>query len=193
MRHEARLDGPEEDDRRPINWIVGALREENVSIRLENVSDRMDLERSLRIARTRWRLIAACVVLVVGSAAAFSLTQQRQVTNVLVVSRLGSTTRDDVAHLRHRLMAVGARVVGVVANRVQDGRASYYPRDAPRAEPPSRPEPSSTSSRTQPSEPTSVSGPTSRPVPGGKSRVARVWIGTERHDRLSSLRVSGAS
>jgi polysaccharide biosynthesis transport protein len=43
-------------------------------------TDRLDLERWLRVLRRRWWVIAASVVLVTGSAAAFSLTQQKQYT-----------------------------------------------------------------------------------------------------------------
>ncbi len=46
----------------------------------ESRSDRLDLERWLKVLRRRWWVIAACAVLVAGSAAAFSLTQQKQYT-----------------------------------------------------------------------------------------------------------------
>jgi capsular exopolysaccharide synthesis family protein len=46
----------------------------------DNTADRLDLERWLKILRRRWHLIAACFVLVTGSAALFSLAQQKQYT-----------------------------------------------------------------------------------------------------------------
>ncbi len=46
----------------------------------DTLTDRLDLERWLKILRRRWRVIAACFVLVTGSAAAFSFAQQKQYT-----------------------------------------------------------------------------------------------------------------
>lgn len=45
---------------------------------------------------------------------------------VLVVSRLGKTTRDSLAHLRDQLNNLGAYVLGVVVNSVGRGGASGY-------------------------------------------------------------------
>lgn len=46
----------------------------------QQLSDRLDLERWLRIARQRWWVILGCAVLVAASAAAFSLSQTKQYT-----------------------------------------------------------------------------------------------------------------
>jgi capsular exopolysaccharide synthesis family protein len=53
-----------------------------------------------------------------------------QVDGVLVVSRIGLTTRDQAARLRDQLRAVNAPILGLVANGVRRGsgeRYGYYP------------------------------------------------------------------
>ncbi len=60
--------------------LVPPPRDPNPPVDSEKQSDRLDLERWLRVLRRRWWIIAACFVLVLGSAAAFSLTQQKQYT-----------------------------------------------------------------------------------------------------------------
>jgi receptor protein-tyrosine kinase len=50
----------------------------------------------------------------------------RQVSGVIVVSRLGSSTRDAAEHLRAELEKLGAPVLGVVANAVPARRAGRY-------------------------------------------------------------------
>jgi capsular exopolysaccharide synthesis family protein len=54
------------------------------------------------------------------------LALMSQVAGVLVVSRLGGTTRDAAFKLREELLAVRAPVVGVVANRVKHSIESTY-------------------------------------------------------------------
>jgi capsular exopolysaccharide synthesis family protein len=50
----------------------------------------------------------------------------KQVSGVLVVCRLGKTTRDAARHLRDQLTGLGAPTLGVVANRARSRTEAYY-------------------------------------------------------------------
>ena len=39
---------------------------------------------------------------------------------------MGTSTRDDAAHLRHELESLNAPTLGIVINRVKSGAGSYY-------------------------------------------------------------------
>jgi capsular exopolysaccharide synthesis family protein len=49
----------------------------------------------------------------------------KQVSGVIVVSRIGATTRPAVVRLRDQLGNVGARLLGVVVNGVRSGEVDY--------------------------------------------------------------------
>lgn len=53
------------------------------------------------------------------AAVADSMPLMAQVSGVVVVSEVGSSSRDAAAHLRHQLKRLGAPALGVVANRVK--------------------------------------------------------------------------
>jgi tyrosine-protein kinase len=61
-----------------------------------------------------------------SSAVSDAIPLVRQVSGVVVVSRIGFTTRDAARHLRDQLVNLGAPTLGVVANAVPSkGRRSY--------------------------------------------------------------------
>lgn len=60
------------------------------------------------------------------SAVSDAIPLVRQVSGVVVVSRIGTTTRDAARHLRDQLLQLGAPALGVVANAVPPKGRGYY-------------------------------------------------------------------